>query len=462
MTWETRYSEVRMRTVWTVDTRHQLYRVLWAGLAAQQANLEMGNGIVKTADAELALKVASRRTPTMADIAPIEQAVQHETYAHLIHFSDELDKIRPGASKCLHLGVTSCYITDNADQMQMKMALENLISGIRDLLRQLMAIAVHGAERPTPGFTHGQRAEWTTVGKRVTMWMSDLLSALGQLSMAYESLRFNFRGVKGAVGSNSAMLQLFGGDDKKIDMLNNELCEFFEFTGVAPITGQTYSRRMDEVIMMGLASLASVMGKMGTDLRLWAQLGAGPELGDGYVGSSAMPYKKNPLYAERLCGLSRYVRTLLPGFMETSATQWMERSLDDSSFKRIAMQNAFLVASGLLVTAKKATHNFHVPELEDVHAGQYINEEATMCKAILAGVSRADIHNALRVFKQTGDIPDLVRDHASMEPRGERIGMCASQVHNWIAETLIPILAPDLQVSDDEPEEIDNVIPIKK
>lgn len=453
----TRYATAPMAAVFAPLTRARRWRELWLVLLRNQRRL--GLAIPAAAEEELAQHLDDI---DLAAVATYEKELRHDVMAHVHALGD----VAPTARPFLHLGATSCYVTDNGDVMALREALDLLLPKLAGGIRQLADFASTYAELPTLGFTHFQAAQPTTVGKRASLWVADLLDDLARLSQLRDGLRL--RGAKGTTGTQASYLALFDGDEAKVRQLDASIAADLDFPGVVPVTGQTYSRKVDHDLVSALGSLAMSLHKLGTDLRLLAHLKEVEEpFGRKQIGSSAMAYKRNPMRSERLCSLSRHVMSQTQNTAWTGATQWLERTLDDSANRRLSLAEAFLATDGCLEI------------LLDVSAGLVVNPavirrrlaeelpfmatEEILMAMVRAGADRQTVHERIRVHsvaaatavKRDGLANDLLERlaadeafapvhaelHALMQP--ERfIGCAPSQVHRFVAEWVEPALAP--------------------
>ena len=327
-----RYASPEMAYLWSDDHKFRTWRRLWLALAeAQQA---LGLAITDVQIEEL------RQHLDDIDHAAAERherRLRHDVMAH-VH---ALGEVAPQARAIVHLGATSCYVGDNADLLAMRDGLDMLCTKLAGVIDRLGTFARARADEPTLGFTHFQPAQPTTVGKRACLWIQDLLLDLRAFERARNDLRF--RGAKGTTGTQASFLALFDGDHDKVEELDRRIGAAFGFERLWMVTGQTYPRKADHEVVAALASFGASAHKMATDLRLLAHL---KEIEEPFekdqIGSSAMPYKRNPMRSERICSLARHLITLAQDTAHTAAVQWMERTLDDSAVRRIALAEAFL------------------------------------------------------------------------------------------------------------------------
>jgi len=314
------------------------WRRLWLALAEAEAGLGLPIsddqlGAMRSTLEDLDLDLAAR----------YERELRHDVMAHVHAWGDQIPDARP----IIHLGATSCYVGDNTDLIVQREALDLLLPKLANVIEALSGFAREHAALPTLGFTHYQPAQLTTVGKRACLWIQELLMDLRDLGRVRDDLRF--RGVKGTTGTQASFLSLFDGEHDKVEALDARVTEAFGFPSALRITGQTYPRKVDHLIVSALASFGATAHKLATDLRLLANLKEIEEpFGAKQIGSSAMAYKRNPMRSERVCALSRHLMTLAGDTAWTAALQWMERTLDDSAVRRMALPEAFLAADGVL------------------------------------------------------------------------------------------------------------------
>ncbi len=312
----TRYASREMAQLWSPQRRHETWRRLWIALA--EAERELGLDISEQQIAELKANVSNIDFDAAAKY---ERDLRHDVMAHVHAYGDQC----PSAKGIIHLGATSCYVTDNADLILIREGLEMVRSRLVSVIGALGDFAAQYRDLPTLGFTHLQPAQPTTVGKRATLWCYDLVLDLEEIEHRIASLRF--RGVKGTTGTQATFLSLFGGDHAKVEQLNALVTQKLGFDEAYAVTGQTYSRKVDSHLLASLSGLAQSAHKAGSDLRI---LQSRKEIEEPFekkqIGSSAMAYKRNPMRAERMCSLARFVTSLQNSADQTFATQWLERT----------------------------------------------------------------------------------------------------------------------------------------
>jgi adenylosuccinate lyase len=327
--------------------------------------------------------------------AKYEKKLRHDVMSHVHALGD----VAPLAREVVHLGATSCYVTDNADLILMREGLEALCRDLAGVIDSLATFAQTWRSLPTLGFTHFQPAQLTTVGKRATLWLYDLVLDLQELELRRDALPF--RGAKGTTGTQASFLSLFRGDHAKVRELDRRVAEKMGFTSVVPVCGQTYSRKLDSQILDALGGLGQSLHKWGTDLRL---LSHRQEIDEPFeqdqIGSSAMAYKRNPMRAERICSLSRFAMNLPAMAAQTHATQWLERTLDDSACRRLYIPQAFLAADALLRIARNVAGGLIVNQPVVARGVReylpYMATENLMMAAVAAGADRQDVHEVVR------------------------------------------------------------------
>ena len=385
-----RYASRYMLELFSPDTRVKTWRRLWVALAEGERLL--GLPITKEQIDELKAHIDEIDYEA---IAKKEKEVRHDVMAHIYGFG----LAAPGAKGILHMGATSCYVTDNADLILYRDGLLHLRKQLCGVLLSLKGFAARYKALPTLGFTHLQPAQPVTVGKRACLWMQDFLSDLDELDFALKSILF--LGSRGTTGTEASFFSLFDGDGKKADELNSYLARTFGFEAAFPVTGQTYPRKLDSRILNALSSVAQSAYRFANDLRLLQHMREVEEpFETEQIGSSAMAYKKNPMRAERVCSLARYVMADAQNGAATASVQWFERTLDDSANRRIAMPEAFLatdavlrlvqnIAQGLVVNEKIIARNLaeYVP---------FLVTENLLMEGVKKGGDRQALHEVIR------------------------------------------------------------------
>lgn len=453
--WESRYASKEMLALFSPRARHVLWHKLWLALA--QSEKELGLSITNEQIQELETHLDQI---DYEKVKNYENELQHDVMAHIHAWGD----ICPKAKPIIHLGATSCYVTDNGDLLQMKTGLDLLIKKHTNLMKLLANFAVAHQDLPCLGYTHFQPAQLTTVGKRAALWLQDLLWDYKELLNRRDGI--SFLGVKGATGTQASFLTLFNGNAEKVEQLDALVAEKMGFQKVLTIAGQTYPRKQDVFIIQALSGIAVSAHKMATDLRLWAHLQEVEEgFGNKQVGSSAMPHKRNPILCERICGLSRFLISLESNPTYTAATQWMERSLDDSSNRRFSISDAFMacdsilqllatVVSGLVVNPKIIEKRIQA-ELP------FLSTETILMLAVKNGGDRQVLHERLRQYsqecalamKQGADndlLQRIVKDRefklsleqiqSCLDPK-LHIGLAPRQVQTFIQNEINPVIS---------------------
>lgn len=371
----------------------------------------------------------------------------------------------PLGAPIIHLGATSCFVGDNTDLIIIRDSLKLLLPRVATVIKCLSQFAESNKNIPTLGFTHLQPAQLTTVGKRATLWISDLLMDERALRRCVDDLRA--RGVKGTTGTQASFLELFNGDSEKVKRLDQRVAELAGFKKVYGVTGQTYSRKVDIEVVSALASLGATIHKMCSDIRI---LASRKELEEPFettqIGSSAMPYKRNPMRSERCCALARHLITLHSNVANTHATQWLERTLDDSANRRLTLSEAFLSADAALLTLINISQGLVVyPKVIERHITQelpFMSTENIIMAMVKAGADRQVCHEKIRVlsheagaqvkqFGRDNDLVERVKKDSYFAPilgqlehilKAETfIGRAAEQVGEFIEEEVNPILA---------------------
>ena len=464
-----RYASHEMLYLFSADKKFTTWRRLWIALA--RAEMELGLPITQAQIDELE---AHKDEIDYEAAARYERQLRHDVMAHIHAYGDQC----PNAMPIIHLGATSCYVGDNTDVILMKEGLELLRGKLVNLIDRLTKFAMEYRGLPTLGFTHFQPAQLTTVGKRATLWANELVMDLEELNHRIDSLQF--RGVKGTTGTQASFLELFGGDHEKVRQLEKKVSAEMGFEKVVPVCGQTYSRKMDANVLATLSAIAQSAGKFATDLRLLSHLKELEEpFQDKQIGSSAMPYKRNPMRCERICSLARYViaDAINPAF--TAYNQWFERTLDDSANKRISIPEAFLAVDAILQIYLNVTDGLKVyPKVIERRLREelpFMATENIMMDAVKRGGNRQELHERIRVHsvaagrvvKEEGGQNDLIDRIAAdpafgltkeeilahMDPKAY-IGRCEAQVEEFSAQVVDPIRAQWASLLTDEQPEL--------
>ncbi len=450
-----RYASAEMQSLFTPQYKYTTWRKLWIALAKAEKKLGLPISAEQIAEMERNIDAID-----LERVSFYEKKLRHDVMAHIHAFGD----VAPAAKGIIHLGATSCYVTDNTDLIQMKAGMLLLEAKLVDTVRQLKEHAKRYADLPCLSYTHLQAAQPTTVGKRICLWIQDLLMDLQDLDTTLNHLEF--LGLKGATGTQASFLALFKGDSSKVKKLELDVAKEMGFPKVISLSGQTYTRKQDVRIFNTLSSIAVSAHKFGTDLRLLAHMKEMEEpFGDEQVGSSTMPHKRNPTRSERLCGLSRHLISLATNPAYTAATQWLERSLDDSSNRRLCIPEAFLVADSILnllhYLASELVVYPKIIEKRLLEELPFLATEHILMAASQKGGDRQVLHEALRKkshevsseWKLHGKQKDLLQSIAEdplfklskkelehvLNPQ-DFTGRASGQVQEFIEKELEPIL----------------------
>jgi adenylosuccinate lyase len=462
-----RYAGRRMARLWSPQVKFSTWRRLWVALAEAQRAL----GLQITEEQVSALRAAVD-TIDFDAANEYERRFRHDVMAHIHALGDAAPAARP----IIHLGATSCYVTDNADLIITRVALQIIREKLVLAIDALAKFAEAWKEQPCLGYTHFQPAQLVTVGKRASLWCHELVLDLNEIERRFAELKL--LGVKGTTGTQASFLALFDGDDAKVDALDRLVAESFGFEGSYPVSGQTYSRKIDAQVLSAVAGVAESAHRFGTDLRLLAHE---RELEEPFeaeqIGSSAMAYKRNPMRAERMCSLARFVLALPAAASHTAATQWLERTLDDSAIRRLIIPQAFLAVDALLnlylnVVPGLVVHRAMIAS----HVARelpFMATENILMAAVQAGGDRQDVHERIRVHAlaaaarlKDGTVDNDLIDRIKSDPvfpavEFDRVldprsfvGRCGRQVDEFIAREIQPIRRryPDRRPADEDSE----------
>ncbi|MCI6568127.1 MAG: adenylosuccinate lyase [Dysosmobacter sp.] len=458
-----RYASDFMLHLFSADMRIQTWRRLWVALARAEHNLGL------PVSQEQVDELAAHITDIDYDMAAArEKEVRHDVMAHVYTYG----KAAPSAAGIIHLGATSCYVTDNADLVIYREGLRYLRGELLAVLANLSKFAEQYKAMPTLGYTHYQPAQLVTVGKRATLWMQDFLSDLEELDFVLENMKF--LGCRGTTGTEASFVDLFEGDGEKIDEMNRQIAAEFGFDKCFPVCGQTYPRKADSRILNVLSSIAQSCYRMANDIRLLQHDRQVEEpFEKNQIGSSAMAYKRNPMRSERICSLSRYLMADAMNAPMTASVQWMERTLDDSANRRISMPEGFLCADAILRLAQNVTDGLHVNEkVVEATCREYLPFIATenlMMEGVKRGGNRQELHEIIRTCSMAatakmkeGEKCDLLHRLAAESAFGMTeaemeavldpklyIGRCPAQVDAFLAQ-----VRPLLEGASDEKPEI--------
>jgi adenylosuccinate lyase len=383
-----------MSRVWSAQKKHSTWRRLWVVLAESQH--------------ELGLDISSAQVEELRDAIDdidfdvadrYEHDLRHDVMAHVHTYRDRC----PQAGGIIHLGATSCYVTDNTDLILLAESLRLIRGRLVSVIDHLAKFAHEQRDLACLGFTHLQPAQPTTVGKRATLWCYDLVLDLEELEHRIENLRF--RGVKGTTGTQATFLQLFDGDHEKVEALDKLVADKMGFAERYAVTGQTYSRKIDAQVLATLSGIGQSAHKAGSDIRLLQNRKELEEpFGKKQIGSSAMAYKRNPMRSERMCALSRFAISLTANADQTMATQWMERSLDDSANRRLSLPQSFLAIDAVLILYRNIVDGMVVyPKVIEKHIAEelpFMATEEILMAGVQAGGDRQELHERIRVHSQ--------------------------------------------------------------
>ena len=385
-----RYASAYMLNLFSQDVRYQTWRRLWVSLA--RAEHKLGLGITEAQIKELEDHITDIDYEVAAQR---EKLVRHDVMAHVYAYG----QVAPSAAGIIHLGATSCYVTDNADIVIYRDGLRYLRAELLKVLANLRDFANTYKAMPTLGYTHYQPAQLVTVGKRATLWMQDLMPDLEELDFVIDHMCF--LGCRGTTGTEASFMELFDGDTAKIDEMNRMISADFGFTKCFAVCGQTYPRKLDSRILNVLSSIAQSCYRMANDIRLLQHDRQVEEpFEKNQIGSSAMPYKRNPMRCERICSLSRYLMADALNAPMTASTQWLERTLDDSANRRISLPEGFLCCDAVLRLAQNVTDGLHVNEkIVERTVREYLpfmTSENLMMEAVKRGGNRQELHEIIR------------------------------------------------------------------
>jgi adenylosuccinate lyase len=461
----TRYASRQMARLWSPQVRISTWRRLWVALAEAQRAL----GLKITQEQVAALR-SQIETIDFDAADAYERRFRHDVMAHIHALGD----VAPEARPIIHLGATSCFVTDNADLILMRSALELIRDKTVAVIDALTSFAATWKDLPCLGYTHFQPAQLVTVGKRASLWCQELVLDLGEIERRLADLKF--LGVKGTTGTQASFLELFDGDDQKVEALDKRVAAAFGFEQTYAVTGQTYSRKVDAQVLATLGGLGESAHRFGTDLRLLAHE---CELEEPFepeqIGSSAMAYKRNPMRAERMCSLARFIMALPAAASQTAATQWLERTLDDSAIRRLVVPQAFLGADALLNLYLNIVPGLVVhPAVVARHVAEqlpFIATENLLMAAVQAGGDRQDLHERIRVHARgaaerlkegaaENDLIDRIRNDPAFPPiefnevldARRYAGRSARQVEEFMAHEIEPIRRryPNRLAQDDD------------
>ena len=452
-----------MLELWSPATRHGLWRRLWLALA--EGERELG---VKIPEEAIRQMRANLDNIDFDAVAKYEKRFRHDVMAHVHAFGD----VAPKAKPFIHLGATSAYVTDNADLILMRRGLDLLRGRAFDVLRSLAAFAKQWRDQPTLGYTHLQPAQLTTVGKRATLWMQDLVLDVEDID--YRRRTLPFRGVKGTTGTQASFLEIFEGDHEKVRSLDRLVTEKMSFTAPLSVTGQTYTRKLDAFVLSVVAGLAASAAKFSGDIRMLQSFGEMEEPFEvEQVGSSAMAYKRNPMRSERIASLARFVNSLEGNANQTHAVQYFERTLDDSANRRLVIPEMFLATDAILLLMANVSSGLevHPAVIERRLAAElpFMATEELIVRAVRAGGDRQIAHEtirkhsieAARAIKNGAEANDLLdrlgRDKSfgvkvkdlegAIDPK-RFVGRAPEQVDEFLRDVITPLFAGDTAKAD--------------
>jgi adenylosuccinate lyase len=450
----TRYASARMNELWSPQRKFSTWRRLWVVLAEAEAEL----GLPITAEQIAQLK-AHVEDIDFAAAAAYERRLRHDVMAHVHAYGDACPDARP----IIHLGATSCYVTDNTDLLLVRESLELVRDRLVAVIDNLAKFARQHRDLACLAYTHLQPAQPTTVGKRACLWAYDLVLDLAEIEHRLACLRA--QGSKGTTGTQASFLALFQGDHEQVRRLERLICRKIGFAESYPVTGQTYPRKIDAQVLAVLSGIGQSAHKMATDLRLLAHR---KEIEEPFekeqVGSSAMAYKRNPMRCERICSLGRFVMSLETSAAQTAAVQWLERTLDDSANRRLVIPQAFLATDAVLILCQNVTAGLVVyPRVIAANLQAelpFLATENILMAGVAGGGDRQDLHERIRrhsqaaaaVVKEQGGPNDLLErlardpafaklDLAAVLTPADFVGRAPEQVDEFLAEVIAPIRA---------------------
>jgi adenylosuccinate lyase len=444
-----------MLELWSAGRRHGLWRRLWLALAEGERSLG-----VAIPDEALSQMRAHLDDIDFDAVAKYEKEFRHDVMAHVYAFGD----VAPAARKYIHLGATSAFVTDNADLILMREGLSVLREKAVGVLAALARFARRWRALPALGYTHLQSAQLTTVGKRATLWMQDLVLDIADLDVRVAALPL--RGVKGTTGTQASFLEIFKGDHTKVRALEQHVCRAMGFAHVLPVTGQTYSRKIDAQVLGVVSGIATSAAKFSSDVRVLQSFGELSEpFESGQIGSSAMAYKRNPMRSERINSLARFVVSLEPNANQTHAVQYFERTLDDSANRRLVIPESFLATDAILLLMENVATGLEVHEARIRHRLMdelpFMATEQLIVHAVEAGADRQVVHEIIRrhsveaslSMKNNGTVNDLLErlagdsefpravDLSAAADPARYVGRAPEQVDEFLTEVVDPILA---------------------
>ena len=430
-----RYASEYMLKLFSSDTKYQTWRKLWTALAKEE--MRLGLPITQEQVDELAAHLTDIDYEC---VRKREREVRHDVMAHVYAYG----KVAPSAAGIIHLGATSCYVTDNADLVIYRDALTCLRKKLLSVIANLAAFADQYKGMPTLGYTHYQPAQLVTVGKRATLWIQDFVSDVEEIDFVLNNLKF--LGCRGTTGTEASFMDLFEGDEKKIDDMNRAIAAQFGFDNCYDVCGQTYPRKTDVRILNALSSLAQSCYRMANDIRL---LQHDRQIEEPFekdqIGSSAMAYKRNPMRSERICSLARYLMSDAANASATASVQWLERTLDDSANRRISMPEGFLCADAILRLAQNVTDGLHVNEKMVEKTVQeflpFMATENLLMEAVKRGGDRQKLHEVIRTSSMEATAKMKNGEGCDLLER-----LAAEEQFNLSEEDIQEIMRPELYI----------------
>lgn len=467
-----RYAGKEMSFIWSPQFKHSTWRRLWVMLA--KCEKELG---LEITDAQIAQMEAHLDDIDFEKVAVVEKERRHDVMSHITVFGEQC----PDAMPIIHLGATSCFVTDNTELIQMREGLKVLRKKLLKLIEQLAAFCDEYKNMPMLGFTHFQPAQLTTVGKRFSLYLQDLYLDFERIDE--EIGRIPFRSTKGTTGTQASFLELFDGDHDKCRQLEKNVAKGMGFDKVVFLSGQTYTRKVDYYVVSILSGLAQSASKMANDIRLLASMKEVEEpFGKKQIGSSAMAYKRNPMRSERVCSLARYLMNLPGNAAMTEATQWFERTLDDSANRRIVLPEAFLTADIILSLLINITDGLQIwPAVIAKHIQAelpFMATENLLMATVKKGGNRQELHEVIRensmeaarrvkVEGADNDLLDRLRKAEAFAPIRDEfdslldpatfVGRAPQQVADFLAEVINPLLDANKELLADAEGESINV-----
>ncbi|MFP4520878.1 MAG: adenylosuccinate lyase [Fibrobacterota bacterium] len=450
-----RYSSKEMQRIFSPDFKFSTWRKLWIELAS--AERKLGLGIRASQIAQMKKHVSDIN---YKDAEKREREVRHDVMAHVHAFGLQCPEAKP----IIHLGATSAYVGDNTDIIQLREGMELIKSRLIQVIKPLRDFSFKNRNMPCLGFTHFQPAQLTTVGKRASLWLNELLMDLEEIDFFLEKL--SFRGVKGTTGTQASFMELFNNDGKKVRELDRLVSEAMGFKKTIPVTGQTYSRKADSRALSVLSAIAQSCSKFANDMRLLANLKEAEEpFAKKQIGSSAMAYKRNPMRSERICSLARYAVSLAQNTAMTASVQWFERTLDDSANKRIAVPESFLAVDSILLIYSNIVSGIVLyPEMIRRRiAGElpFMMTENIIMKGVEKGGDRQELHEIIRSLSmkaadnvknrgKDNNLLELIEKSPELDFSAEELrrlaepsrytGRAAEQVEEFIKKNIDPVL----------------------